>query len=472
MFIRSKEAEELFDRGINYFRAGFFSSAIQEFKAVKKLEPGYPNIDYILEAAQKKNNEIAGKLANFIEENFTSEIQELSEELTFDNSSHLGKEVESLLKRDKVRDALILLQKAESIVPDSKPLMLLLANVQRRMGMLEGAEKTLEKALLLFPEDVEILNNLGNVFLARSYYKDAEDAFKAALKANANDPRILNNFASLKMQTNNLDEAERYLKRALKIKPDWKKVKINLNNLQDRMLALDEEIEALRIEFIGHPTYLDIGLALGKALYFRGFFSEAKSTLKSVLKKNPSLATAYFYLGMINEINDDLESAIENYQEMVVISGKDDRPEFQNFKSLMKQEFLDEALIELKKIAVLDLDLAASRINLGIKYFEDCQWEDALRHFKEAIKINENYPDAFYWIALNCIQMHDSAQAKKHLLKAIELNPKYADAHFQLGMLLRTKAKKKAKTHLEKALSLGLRASFASVANHILKEQK
>ncbi|MFZ5952302.1 MAG: tetratricopeptide repeat protein [Candidatus Rifleibacteriota bacterium] len=472
MFIRSKEAEELFDRGINYFRAGFYAAAIQEFKAVKKTEPDYPNIDHFLEAAHKKNNEISGKLENFIEENFDEEIKELSEELTFEDSSHLGRKVESLLKKDRVIEALKMLEKAEAIVPDSKPLLLLMANVQRRLARLEDAEKTLQRALLIFPGDTDILNNLGNVFLARSFYADAEDAFREALRHNPDDPRILNNIASLNMQTSRLDEAERNLRRALKIRPDWHKVRQNLENLQTRMNALDQEIETLRKEFVEHPTYLDIGLALGKVLFFRGYFSEAKSTLRNVLKKNPALIAAYFYLGMVHEMNGDSEKAIEYYREMVIRSGKDNRPEFLNFESLMKQEFFEEALSELKKIAVLDLDLASSRINLGIKYFEDCQWQGAIRHFEEAVKINDRYPDAFYWLALTNIQLGETARAKELLENALELNPDYADAHFQLGMLLKTRARKKARTHLDKALSLNLRPSFANVAQQILKQQK
>jgi tetratricopeptide (TPR) repeat protein len=472
MFIRSKRAEELFDRGINYFRAGFFSAAIKEFEQVKQLEPDYPNIDHFVEAAHKKNNQVTGMIATFIEENFDSEIQQLSEELTFDNSSNLGKQIENLLKKDQVRQALKLLEKAEAIVPDSKPFLLLMANIQRRLSMFDEAEKTLQRALLIYPQDIDILNNLGNVFLGECYFKDAEQAFKEALRGHPDDPRILNNIAALCMQTNRLEEAERYLKRALKRQPDWKKLQNNLHNLQSRMAALDEDIESLRQEFITHPDYLDIGLALGKNLFFRGFFSEARSTLRSVLKKNPNLMAAYFYLGMIYELNEDFEGAIEYYREMVIKAGKDDHFEFLNFESLMKQEFYEEALAELKKIAVLDLDLAASRINLGIRYFEDCQWEDALRHFVEATKINDQYPDAFYWVALTQIQLKNGKDAKTHLLKAIELNPEYADAHFQLGMLLRQRAKKKAKEHLEKALILNLRPSFAGVAKQILNQQK
>ena len=60
MIIKSKQAEEHFDRGINYFRAEFYSSALQEFNQVKNIDPDYPNIDFIIEAAVKRNREVAG----------------------------------------------------------------------------------------------------------------------------------------------------------------------------------------------------------------------------------------------------------------------------------------------------------------------------------------------------------------------------------------------------------------------------
>ena len=472
MIIKSKEAEEHFDRGINYFRGGFYSSALQEFRKVKKIDGDYPNIDYILEAALKKNKEVAGRLANFIEENFDSEIDALSEELTFENSTHLGPEVEKLLRQDKPAEALKKLQQAASIVPDSRSLLLLMGNIQKRLGLLNEAEHTLSRAQTIFPEDAEILNNLGNVYLSKSLYQEAEEALDAALRLTPDDPRILNNFGSLFMQTNHLDEAEKFFRKAIKQHPTWKTAKKNLHNLEERITALDNEIDQLRNEFHDHPTYLDIGLALGKTLFFRGYFSEAKSVLKNVAKKNPNLLASYFYLGMLHELNDDTEKAIEFYQEMVIQKGKTNSPEYKAFQNLLAQNYIEESLIELKKIAILELDLAASRINLGIKYFEDCLWDDALRHFEEAVQINETYPDAFYWIALTYTQLNSTEKAKENFQKAIDLNPKYADAHFQLGMLLRSSAKKKAKQLLEKAIELNVRDSFARIAQKILSEQK
>ncbi|MBU1105918.1 MAG: tetratricopeptide repeat protein [Candidatus Riflebacteria bacterium] len=472
MIIKSKQAEEHFDRGINYFRGEFYSSALQEFIQVRNIEPAYPNIDFIIEAAIKRNREVVGQLTNFIEENFDAEIQELSNELTVENSSMLGPEVNALLKRGNFSEALRKLKHAESVVPDSRPLLLLLGNTQRRLGLLDEAEKTLQHAAHLYPEDSEILNNLGNVLLDMSLYKDAEDVFRAALRLAPENPRLLNNLGAMRMQTNNLDDAERLFCKVLKLQPRWVTVQKNLQNLRQRIEALDSDIENLRTEFVQHPDYLDIGLALGKSLFFRGYFSEARTTLKGVLKKNPRLVAACFYLATIYELTDDNEKAIEYYRQMVLKNGKEDTLEFVNFESLLKQEFYEEALSELKKIAILELDVAASRINLGIKYFEDCQWNDALRHFEEAININDTYPDAFYWTALALVQLSETVKAKESLEKAIELNPDYADAHFQLGMLLRSKAKKKARIHFSKALSLNLRPSFARIAQQLIDEQK
>jgi tetratricopeptide (TPR) repeat protein len=470
--MKTKESEEIFDRGINYFRAGFYSSALNEFYQVKKIAPDYPNIDYIIEAAIKKNDEVAGQISNFIEENFDKEIQDLSEELTFENSSHLGPKIQTLLKQGKFNEALKELKVAESIIPDSRPLIMLLGNTYRRLGMLDDAEQVLKRGRIVFPDDCELLNNLGNIYMAKGVYSEAEEAYRTAMRTMHEDPRILNNLGVLRMQTKNLDDAESLFRKASKLRPQWRTPLKNLDHIAKRMEILEKNIEQVREEYRKHPTYLDIGLNLGKSLFFRGFYSEAKSVLRGILKKNSNLMAAWFYLGSIYEINKDYDEAIECYCEIVERAKKNDTPEYANYKNLLEQGFTEEALAELKKIAVVEIDIASSRINLGIKYFEDCLWGDALRHFEEAMRMNNTYPDAYYWTALTLIQLKKTTRAKELLTKAIELNPNYADAYFQLGLLLRARAKKKAVEQFQKALTLNLRPSFAKIAEQFINEQK
>ncbi len=470
--MNSKESEEIFDRGINYFRAGFYSSALNEFYQVKKIEPDYPNIDYIIEAATKKNDEVAGQISNFIEENFDKEIQELSEELNIENSSHLGPKVQRLLKIGKFNEALKELKVAESIIPDSRPLLMLLGNTYRRLGMLDDAEQVLKRARVIYPEDSELLNNLGNIYMAKGMYTDAEEAYRTAMRGMRDDPRMLNNLGVLRMQTNNLDDAENLFRKAAKLVPQWKTPRKNLEHLAKRMEILEKNIEEIREEYHKHPDYLDIGLNLGKNLFFRGFYSEAKSVFRSILKKNPNLLAAWFYLASIYEINHNFDDAIECYVELVKKAKKENTSEYKNYENLREQGFVEEAIAELKKVAVVELDIASSRINIGIKYFEDCLWVDALRHFEEAMRINSNYPDAYYWTALTLVQVKKSTKAKELLKKAIELNPNYADAYFQLGLLSKSKSKKQAAEYFKKALTLNLRPSFVKIVEQFLKEEK
>lgn len=470
--MNSKESEEIFDRGINYFRAGFYSSALNEFYQVKKIEPDYPNIDYIIEAATKKNDEVAGQISNFIEENFDKEIQELSEELNIENSSHLGPKVQRLLKVGKFNEALKELKVAESIIPDSRPLLMLLGNTYRRLGMLDDAEQVLKRARVIYPEDSELLNNLGNIYMAKGLYTDAEEAYRTAMRGMRDDPRMLNNLGVLRMQTNNLDDAENLFRKAAKLVPQWKTPRKNLEHLSKRMEILEKNIEEIREEYHKHPDYLDIGLNLGKNLFFRGFYSEAKSVFRSILKKNSNLLAAWFYLASIYEINHNFDDAMECYVELVKIAKKENTSEYKNYENLREQGFVEEAIAELKKVAVVELDIASSRINIGIKYFEDCLWVDALRHFEEAMRINSSYPDAYYWTALTLIQVKKSTRAKELLKKAIELNPNYADAYFQLGLLSKSKSKKQAVEYFKKALTLNLRPSFVKIVEQFLKEEK
>ncbi len=470
--MNSKESEEIFDRGINYFRAGFYSSALNEFYQVKKISPDYPNIDYIIEAAIKKNNEVAGQISNFIEENFDKEIQELSEELNIENSSHLGPKVQHLLKQGKYNEALKELKVAESIIPDSRPLLMLLGNTYRRLGMFEEAEQVLKRARVIYPDDSELLNNLGNIFLAKGMYSEAEEAYRTAMRNMHEDPRMLNNLGVLRMQTNNLDDAENLFRKASKLSPQWKTPQKNLEHLAKRIEILEKNIDEIRDEYHKHPDYLDIGLNLGKNLFFRGFYSEAKSLFKNILKKNPKLLAAWFYLASIYEINKNYDDAIDCFVEMVKMAEKTDTSEYRNYENLINQGFVEEAVTELKKIAVIELDIASSRINIGIKYFEDCLWTDALRHFEEAIRINNSYPDAYYWTALTLIQLKKGTKAKELLAKAIELNPSYADAYFQMGLLLKNRAKRQATEYFRKALTLNLRPSFVKIIEQFFKEEK
>ncbi|MBI3039833.1 tetratricopeptide repeat protein, partial [bacterium] len=442
--------------------------SLLEFRAVKRLDPDFPNIGHLLLAAEKKNEEVSGQIVAFMETAFEPEIHELANFLQINEVPQLAHEIELLLKMGKPQEALQKIRNAEAIVPDSKPLLLLSAAVYKKLGRFNEAESALIRAKNLFPDDPEILNNLGNIFLAKNHFKEAKNVYQKAIQFAPNDRRILNNLGILEMQTYQLDRACSIFERILRDHHDWPPAQRNLVKISRIQKELDVEILRLRNEFQAHPTYLDIGLALGKNLMFRGVMHESREILEGVISGNPDLIPAYFYLGTIHELLGFPEKSISSFREMVVRKKRNQTPEFKAFESFLREGYQDEALEEIKKIAVLDLDFASSHINIGKSYFEQGAWDAARRHFEKAISINMTYPDAFYWSALAKMRIGKPANAERDLKKAIELNPRFSDAHYQLGMLLRGKAPKKAKQHFQTAVSLGLRPQFAMIAEEFL----
>ena len=465
-------AEEHFERGIHYFRGGFFPAALQEFRAVARVDPDYQNIQHFISVTQKKTDEISGQLVNFIEESFDNQTLQLSEELVVSGTPNFGKEIERLLRREEYQAALEKLRTVESFVAESRPFILLNANVYRRLGRFHEAEQALIRAQTMFPRDAEIINNLGNIYLARNQFSAARQQFDMALKLAPDDRRILNNLGALLMQTHNLDGAQSLFERLVREHPAWRVCRNNLENLIRRKTELDREISGLRQELFLHPEYLDVALNLGKSLFFRGYFTESQQILGEVLQKNPNLLAAYFYLGSLHELLGKMPQAIDFYQQMVVRKEKNTTTEFQNFHNFLQEGYQDEALAELKKLAVIDLDLAAGHIAIGIRYFEEGHWNEALSHFTEASQLNSRYPDAYYWRGLTRLRTSEKTGAEKDFRKAIELHPDFADAHFQLGMLLREKMPKKAHYYLENAVKLGVRSQFAAIAQEFLSPAK
>lgn len=466
----TREAEEHFHRGIHYFRGGFFPAALQEFQAVARIDPQYGNIQHFLSVTRKKTEEVAGQLSSLLNETFDEDAHKLSEQLVIDNAPHFGREIERLLRREEYQAAMNKLAEAEVFVAESRPFLLLKANVYRRLGRFSEAEQTLIRARTLFPDDAEVINNLGNIYLVRSHFNEAREQFEAALQLQPNDPRALNNLGTLFMQIHNLDRAQAVFERLVRDHPHWQISRRNLEGLIRRKDDLEKEIFRLRQELSAKPDYVDIGLTLGKNLFFRGFFTEARLTLEKVLSKNPALHTAQFYLGSMCEIEGDFDQALHHYREMVVRKQQDDTPEFINSQRLLQEGYKEEALTEIRKVAVLELDLASGHISLGIRYFEDGQWDHAQEHFDEAVKLKPKYPDAYYWRALTRLRTGKKASAEKDFRKAIELNPRFPDAHYQLGMLYRDKNPKKARFHLQASISLGVRSQFADIAQRFLTE--
>ena len=93
--------------------------------------------------------------------------------------------------------------------------------------------------------------------------------------------------------------------------------------------------------------------------------------------------------------------------------------------------------------------------NLGLALFSKQKIEEAISHYKMAIKINPYYADAHYNLGNAFLGTRRTKEAISHYKTAIKINPYIADAHYNLGnALLGARRTKEAIFHYKTVIML------------------
>ena len=99
---------------------------------------------------------------------------------------------------------------------------------------------------------------------------------------------------------------------------------------------------------------------------------------------------------------------------------------------------------------------AESHAHIGAAKFHSGDLEGALLHFDKALEENPTYPDLYYRMGVIHHQLGNVEKAEALLRRAIEYNNSYFEAFCYLGIVLYEKgSKEEADGHFEKALEIG-----------------
>jgi Tfp pilus assembly protein PilF len=119
---------------------------------------------------------------------------------------------------------------------------------------------------------------------------------------------------------------------------------------------------------------------------------------------------------------------------------------------------LKAAELTLKKAVALAPKDEFSHTTLGIVFYRQSKYDDAVAELTKALGINPKSATAHNYLGITASQKGWQEAAEKEMLDAIAVNPDYADAHFNLAVVYATNsppAKEQAKLHYLKATSLG-----------------
>lgn len=219
----------------------------------------------------------------------------------------------------------------------------------------DTAEKMLKKVIKMNPEMAKAHKDLGIIYLNKRLFDYAEDEFKTALKLAPNDFEVLFEYGNYLYSVSKNTEADRFYGEALEV--DSNNVlaltfmglnKLILNQLDD---AYEYIMKAVKLE----PNHEYVQFCVGRILYARSEYEEAKRYLVRAVEQNPdietqnTLALTYFKL--------------EQYEQALNI--------FKNINAKRPQNI--SVLMEIAKCyeALQDIDSALEYLDKVVSIFPD-----------------------------------------------------------------------------------------------------
>jgi hypothetical protein len=110
--------------------------------------------------------------------------------------------------------------------------------------------------------------------------------------------------------------------------------------------------------------------------------------------------------------------------------------------------------------------LAIIHNNLGIALFAENKNEEAISHYKMAIKLKPTHTKAYYNLGIALFADRKNEEAIFHYKEAIKLNPNYTNAHYNLGIVMLQKGDMKEAVYHFRA-TVRLRPGFIRARDHL-----
>jgi tetratricopeptide (TPR) repeat protein len=142
-----------------------------------------------------------------------------------------------------------------------------------------------------------------------------------------------------------------------------------------------------------------------ESLEIQGKWDEAAEEYRRILKQNPRLPGVHYRLGRI------------------LVS----KPNF-------GPELAAEAKREFEQELEIDPSNAGAEYVLGELARQAEQWDDAIKHFSRAAKLDSGFGDAFLGLGSSLISIKKFSEAVPPLETAVKLEPQNPTGHYQLGV--------------------------------------
>lgn len=195
-------------------------------------------------------------------------------------------------------------------------------------------------------------------------------------------------------------------------------------------------------------------LAEGLAYSRLGEFDKAKESYFGSIDLNSRSAKPYLAIGADYLAQDKEPQALVWLARAVALDPTSQEALFLLSRALVNASYYETAQTYLKKYVLQQADDPKGWLLLGDAYLNDEQPENALKNYKNALRLVPQLADAHYLVGYTYYQLNDLANAKIYLNQALEINPALVNAHLRLADIAYRELKdQKARLHLQEAVA-------------------
>lgn len=328
----------------------------------------------------------------------------------------------------KYDDALTTLDRAIKIDKALAPLYNSKGNVYLRLKKYNEAIKQYLKAIAYDDQYAVAYNNLGNAYYAQDILDQACNQYKNAIRLMPHYSDAHFNLAILLAKLGEKKEAISHINKALELNPYRPSAYGQLAEIYLEDGEFEKAIENYKKRLDYEPEHTDSYFALGQAYLNNQNTDDAIAALKKTLILQPEHPEANHYLANAELAAGDPNKALNYYFRQLEIN-----PMMESYYNigvvLMHQNRHKESLQYLEQAATLDPGYLPVHINLGALYLKINRLPDAIRHYKDALKIKPDDPELKHIIsALEEGETPDAAPAE-YLSNLFDQYATYYDKH-------------------------------------------
>jgi tetratricopeptide (TPR) repeat protein len=163
----------------------------------------------------------------------------------------------------------------------------------------------------------------------------------------------------------------------------------------------------------------------GEAHYKGRQYEPAVKELKEAIKQSPDWDDPHYVLALSLTELDRLKEAIESYKKVIELAIKDE-PKILSWYN-MGNAYVDlgeyeNAVKAFQEAIKLDAKLSKPHNNLGLAYAALNRMEDAAAEFREAVRLKPDYAEAHYNLGVASLQSGQKAEAEQQQKILAKLN--------------------------------------------------